>query len=123
MKSWDYDKSFGVYLRGGAGFVFSVSHQFIIPYDEISCQDAIIDLGPDLVIGNNCQEEGSCSSTYPRKLSPVKSFNYSHLTGAKVFQLDEIEAYKIIVVQSMDWDNIRRIILIINARCSRMIVN
>jgi hypothetical protein len=65
MKSWDYDKCFGVYLplqlndseeyQDVKGFLFSVTHGFTVPYVRIRMdEDVLLEIGEDLVIGTNC---------------------------------------------------------------------
>ena len=101
MKSFDYDKNFGVYvgaeigdtegkeIEDREGFVFSVTHQFIVAFPKKKVlridNTRLLSVGKDMVIGNDCCEEGTCTSDYPSSLQAQKNLNYSDLTGGRRF--------------------------------------
>jgi hypothetical protein len=113
MKSFDYDKNFGVYVASEVGeddndsntnknkpqgFIFSVSHQLIVPMKELRIgEGSLINLGRDLRIGNDCCDEDSCSCDYNHA-----GVNYMHISGARRFQLEEIEAFVIVITTTME---------------------
>ena len=98
VKSFDYDCLFGIFLpalppqRGGdPPLIFSVTSKFTEIAKErlVVCENGVIvGAGSKLVIKNECCVD-ACNLGSKR------------LTGADKFQVDEMEAYQLIITQSM----------------------
>ncbi|KAL4493622.1 hypothetical protein ABPG72_004115 [Tetrahymena utriculariae] len=124
IKSWDHFKIFGAYLsvpwsneqgyqQDENAFLFSISHNVKIPVKNSESalyqgEEHIFSFGTsDLSVFENGDQDENNKSEYPEDYQEIKIEKNiplnSLLAGNKNFQIDELEVFKIIIQEDMDF--------------------
>ncbi|KAL4444789.1 hypothetical protein ABPG74_015997 [Tetrahymena malaccensis] len=124
IRSWDYFKIFGAYLsvpwsneqgyqQDENAFLFSVTENVKIPVKNTESalyqgEEHIFSFGTsDLSIFENGDQDENNKSEYPGDYQEIKIESKtplsSLLAGNKIFQIDELEVFKIIIQEDMDF--------------------